>query len=76
MNATELNKVLETEIHKLRGGKTEREDAIAVQRLASSMIAAARLELQFARLTGATPHSPYYSNRSNGRTALPNDRKR
>lgn len=74
MNAAELNKVIETEIRKLRTKKAKRADSIVIQKLAATMIGAARLELQFARMQGTTPHSPYY--RSNGVRALPNGRKR
>lgn len=74
MNAAELNAVLETEIRNLRAKKTNRADAVAIQKLAGSMIAAARLELQFAKQANTTPHSPYYG--SNGRRALTNGAKK
>lgn len=64
MNAAELNKVLEKEIRKVRTRGNKRQDSIAIQKLAATMIGAARLELQFARQAGAIAHSPYY--RANG----------
>ena len=52
MNTTELNKVLSSEIYKLRGGKGKIASTKAIVQCASQIIAAARLELSYARLVG------------------------
>jgi len=51
MNATQLNDVLSDEITKLRAGKSKVDTSNSVARLASVMVAAARVELQAMRLT-------------------------
>lgn len=76
MNAAELNKILEKEIRRVRTRGNKRQDSIAIQKIAATMIGAARLELQFARQSGAVAHSPYYKANGHAQRALPVSRKR
>ena len=55
MNTSELNKVLSDEIYKLRAGKVKIERVNAVSRAAGQIVAAARLELSYMRVTGERP---------------------
>ena len=58
MNTSELNKMLTDEIQKLRSGKVKTIRVNAVTRAASTIIAAARLELAYMKLTGEKPKRP------------------
>ena len=76
MNTAELNKVLSSEIYKLRSGKAKPERVNAITRAASQIIAAARLELAYVKMVGGAPHAklPFFSQHANGK-ALPAPRK-
>lgn len=61
MNTRELNQVLSDEIYKLRSGKAKPERTKAITQAASQIIAAARLELSYARLVGLkNPGLPFF----------------
>lgn len=60
MNTTELNRVLSDEIYKLRANKAKPERTNAIVRAASVIVAAARLELQHAKLIGHREKLPFF----------------
>lgn len=69
MNTNELNKVLSDEIFKLRSGKAKPDRVNAITRAASQIIAAARLELAYIKLTGI-PQAvlPFFTHHGKTRT--------
>ena len=70
MNTNELNQVLSSEIAKLRSGKAKIASTKAIVQCSAQIIAAARLELSYARLMGARGNLPFFGNTK----ALPHKR--
>lgn len=60
MDLNELNKVLSSEIHKLRAGRTKPEKVKAVTGAASQIIAGARLQLAYMKLVGSVVATPAF----------------
>lgn len=60
MNTVELNQVLSSEIQKLRSGKAKIASTKAIVQCSSQIIAAARLELSYARLVGTRGVLPFF----------------
>lgn len=75
MNTTELNKVLSSEIYRLRAGRAKPERVNAVSRAASQIIAAARMELEYARLVGMPNRVMSFFANHGARKALPAPKK-
>lgn len=67
MNTNELRKVLASEIHAVRAGKSKPQRAGSVSKLAGQFIASAKLDLAYAKAAGVKPHYPFI----NGGKALP-----
>ena len=60
MDLNELNKVLSSEIYKLRSNKTKPEKVKAITGAASQIIAGARLQLSYMKMIGAPVLSPAF----------------
>lgn len=60
MNTSELNQVLSGEIQKLRSGKAKIASTKAIVQCSAQIIAAARLELSYARLMGGRGALPFF----------------
>ena len=60
MDINELNKVLSSEINKLRGGKAKPERVNAVTRAASQILSGARLQLTYAKMVGLPAAIPFF----------------
>lgn len=59
MNATELKSILADEIHLLRAGKRQAKDVNAIVNAAAKLLSTVRLELDYAKMIGATPQIPF-----------------
>ena len=60
MNTSELNQVLSAEINRLRSGKAKIASTKAIVQCSAQIIAAARLELSYARLMGKSGALPFF----------------
>lgn len=60
MDINELNKVLASEIYKLRSNKAKPERVNAITRAASQILSGARLQLSYAKMVGLPSAIPFF----------------
>lgn len=60
MDINELNKVLSSEIYKLRAGRAKPERVNAVTRAASQILSGARLQLAYMKMVGSPAAVPFF----------------